>query len=171
VNQPGQVPRLARGAYTSWVRRLVATILDVIPCFVIVGIGFAVELGTKQTLCAPVSTPYDIAPFCATGNSVLGVTVFLSSFGVVFLYLLWNYGYRQGTTGSSLGKSRMKFKVVGERTGQPIGFGKSVLRQIAHVIDSLICNIGYLFPLWDARRQTIADKIVNTVCLPVSGTR
>lgn len=26
---------------------------------------------------------------------------------------------------------------------------------------------GYLFPLWDAKRQTIADKIMSTVCLPI----
>jgi hypothetical protein len=45
--------------------------------------------------------------------------------------VVWNLGYKQGTTGSSIGKSIMKFKVVSE-TGQPIGFGLSVLRQIAH---------------------------------------
>ena len=59
----------------------------------------------------------------------------------------------------------LKFKVVGERTGQPIGFGRSVLRQFAHVVDAVICYVGFLFPLWDAqaadpRRQ--AD--VTTVC-------
>ncbi len=82
-------------------------------------------------------------------------------------YLLWNYGYRQGTTGSSIGKSIMKFKVVSEKTGQPIGFGLSIVRQVAHFVDAIICYIGYLFPLWDAKRQTLADKIMTTVCLPL----
>ncbi len=41
-------------------------------------------------------------------------------------------------------------------------------RQLAHVIDAAICYIGYLFPLWDAKRQTIADKIMTTVCVPLS---
>ncbi len=82
-------------------------------------------------------------------------------------YLVWNYGYRQGTTGSSIGKSIMKFKVVSEKTGAPIGFGMSVVRQIAHVVDAIICYIGYLFPLWDPKRQTLADKIISTVCLPL----
>ncbi|MGI9123797.1 MAG: RDD family protein, partial [Mycobacterium sp.] len=59
----------------------------------------------------------------------------------------------------------MKFRVVGESTGQPIGFGASVLRQLAHILDSF-CSIGYLWPLWDAKRQTFADKIMHTVCLP-----
>ncbi|MDQ1423726.1 MAG: hypothetical protein QOD72_1224, partial [Acidimicrobiaceae bacterium] len=33
----------------------------------------------------------------------------------------------------------------------------------AHVADSIICGIGYLFPLWDVKRQTLADKIMKTV--------
>jgi RDD family len=37
------------------------------------------------------------------------------------------------------------------------------VRDLAHIIDSIICYIGWLFPLWDARRQTIADKIMSTV--------
>src|SRR6185312_9317270 len=41
-------------------------------------------------------------------------------------YALWNFGYRQGTTGSSIGKGIMKFKVVSEATGQPLGFAMSV---------------------------------------------
>ena len=44
--------------------------------------------------------------------------------------LVWNWGYRQGTTGPSIGKSVMKFKVVSEKTWQPIGFGLSIVRQL-----------------------------------------
>ena len=79
-------------------------------------------------------------------------------------YWVWNFGYRQGTTGSSIGKSLLKFKVVSETTGEPLGFGMSVVREIAHLVDAVICYIGYLFPLWDAKRQTLADKIMATVC-------
>ncbi|MGB7111682.1 MAG: RDD family protein, partial [Mycobacterium sp.] len=70
-------------------------------------------------------------------------------------------------TGSSIGKSLLRLKVVSENTGKPIGFGLSVLRQIAHLIDSAIFYVGYLFPLWDAKRQTLADKIMATVCLRI----
>jgi uncharacterized RDD family membrane protein YckC len=95
----------------------------------------------------------------------VGAALVFGMLAVVFA--IWNYGYRQGLTGSTIGKSVMRFKVVGEATGQPIGFGHSVLRQFAHIIDGITCNIGYLFPLWDAKRQTIADKIMSTVCLPI----
>jgi hypothetical protein len=58
--------------------------------------------------------------------------------------------------------------VVSEATGQPIGFGMSVVRQLAHVLDGIICYLGFLLPLIDAKRQTIADKVIKTVCVPVS---
>jgi uncharacterized RDD family membrane protein YckC len=81
--------------------------------------------------------------------------------------LLWNFCYRQGKTGQSIGKSVLKFKVISEKTWQPIGFWLSFLRQIAHYVDQFICYIGYLFPLWDDKRQTLADKIMSTVCVPL----
>ena len=99
----------------------------------------------------------------STTAALVGLVLSLA----IFAYGIWNWGYRQGTTGSSIGKSVLKFKVVSEATGQPIGFGLSVVRQIAHFVDAIICYIGYLFPLWDAKRQTIADKIMSTVCLPL----
>lgn len=80
-----------------------------------------------------------------------------------FAFYVWNSGYKQGTTGKSLGKQLAKTRLVSEATGQPMGFGPAVLRYIAHAIDSLICLVGWLFPLWDAKRQTIADKIMKTV--------
>jgi uncharacterized RDD family membrane protein YckC len=89
---------------------------------------------------------------------------------VGLVYLLWNYGYRQGTTGSSIGKSVLKFKVISENTGQPLGFGLSVLRQITHAVDAVPFYAGYLFPLWTAKRQTLADKIMASVCLPLEQT-
>jgi len=61
-------------------------------------------------------------------------------------------------------------EVVSENTGKPIGFGLSVLRQIAHLVDAVILHIGYLLPLWTAKRQTLADKIMATVCLPLDRT-
>jgi uncharacterized RDD family membrane protein YckC len=81
---------------------------------------------------------------------------------------VWNWSYRQGTTGSTVDKSILKFKVVSEKTWQPIGFGRSVLRQLAHRVDQMVCYVGFLFPLWDAKRETLAEMIVGTVCVPIT---
>ena len=63
----------------------------------------------------------------------------------------------------------MKFKVVSEKTGQPIGFGMSVVaRKIcARRRRRSSGYIAVLFPLWDAKRQTLADKIMTTICVPL----
>ena len=36
------------------------------------------------------------------------------------------------------------------------------VRQLAHILDGIPCYIGYLWPLWDAKRQTFADKVIGT---------
>ncbi len=37
------------------------------------------------------------------------------------------------------------------------------MRDLAHFLDGITANIGYLFPLWTAKRQTFADMAVKTV--------
>lgn len=39
------------------------------------------------------------------------------------------------------------------------------VRALAHFLDALPCYIGFLFPLWDAKHQTFADKLCSTVVL------
>ena len=50
-------------------------------------------------------------------------------------------------------------------TNLMLGGGMAFVRQIAHILDSLPCNLGYLWPLWDQKRQTFADKVLSTVVL------
>jgi uncharacterized RDD family membrane protein YckC len=170
---PGQAtPGLPQSAYTPWITRVMAFILDYIPYALIVGVGAGLLAATRECIDFSdtgigdiMGQSYGSAKVC--GASTLGQTSLAVSVLVALAFVVWNYGYRQGTTGSSIGKSIMKFKVVSEKTGEPIGFGMSLVRQIAHIADSILCGIGYLFPLWDGKRQTFADKIMTTVCLPL----
>jgi uncharacterized RDD family membrane protein YckC len=166
AGQPGAP--LPTDAYTPWLTRVLAALIDYAPYAVLLGIGLGIEAATQETVCLTDTSGLNIGDVCATGNSTLGVAAVLVSALAGLAYVVWNLGFKQGTTGSSIGKSIMKFKVVSEQTGQPIGFGPSILRQLAHIVDGVICYIGYLFPLWDAKRQTIADKILSTICLPIT---
>jgi uncharacterized RDD family membrane protein YckC len=67
---------------------------------------------------------------------------FLIDWTLLAAYFFWNFCYRQGKTGQSIGKSMLKFMVISEKTGQPIGFWRSFLRQIAHYVDQVICYIA-----------------------------
>lgn len=42
------------------------------------------------------------------------------------------------------------------------------IRGIVHVIDAIPCYVGYLWPLWDQRRQTFTDKVMKTVVVEQS---
>jgi len=165
---PAAGPALPTEVYTPWATRVSAWLIDFIPLAILEGIGWGLLVGTRETACITDTSEYDLGDFCATGASTLGQVAVGVTAILALVYWIWNLGYRQGTTGSSIGKSIMKFKIVSEKTWQPIGFGLSVVRQLAHFVDAVICYIGFLFPLWDAKRQSLADKIMTTVCVPVT---
>lgn len=98
---------------------------------------------------------------------VLGILIDLVLYVAILGAGIWNFGYRQGKTGQSIGKAIIGIRVVGTQNGgQAIGFGLSFVRQIAHFLDGLPCYIGYLWPLWDPMKQTFADKVMSTVVIP-----
>ena len=144
----GGAGALPPDSYTPWGKRVAATLIDGLPAGAIMGFG----------------------ALAAAGGSDMGLVIYLMCILAAAGFFTWNQCYRQGVTGSSIGKSAMKVKVVAEQTGQPIGFGKEFVRQLAHFADAATCYVGYLFPLWDPKRQTFADKIMSTVCLPIGST-
>lgn len=77
-------------------------------------------------------------------------------------YWIWNL-WRQGTTGQTIGKSVVGTHLVRESDGQFVGGGLSILRAIVHIVDFVPCLVGYLWPIWDSKKQTFADKIMSTV--------
>jgi uncharacterized RDD family membrane protein YckC len=161
-------PVLPQEAYTPWITRVLAWLIDDVPVFIVLGIAYGVAFGTADNQCLSTGE-YSYGVYCTSSFSAIGVILLGLGYIAAMAYGLWNWGYRQGTTGSSIGKSIMKFKVVSEKTWQPIGFGLSIVRQLAHLVDAAVCYIGFLFPLWDAKRQTLADKIMTTVCVPAEG--
>ncbi len=125
-----------------------------------------------DTVCITDDSQYQLGDFCATGNNgPTGVawTIYTVLEVISLAYLIWNLGLKQGKTGSSLGKGIMKFKVVGEETGQPIGFGKSFGRELIYIVAYAVCFVPWLvavlWPLWDPKRQSGVDKLIKTVCV------
>lgn len=139
----GGAPASSAGL-ASWGERVVAYLID----WVIIVV--------------PVIALYIVGAILGAVADVLGVLVFLVAWLVSVVagfYLM----YLNGSVGQTPGKKVMGLKVVSETTGQVIGGGAGIGRGFCHLIDALICYIGFLFPLWDAKRQTIADKILKTV--------
>jgi uncharacterized RDD family membrane protein YckC len=135
-----------QGQLANWGRRALSALVDYVPISILSGAN-----------ASSISTDY-------YGN----VSVHANPVGVIlslvgFAYLIYNTVYLGGTTGVTFGRRVAKTKLVRRSTGLPIGAGLAFLRHLAHLVDTLICLIGWLFPLWDVKRQTLADKIVDTV--------
>ena len=89
---------------------------------------------------------------------IIGSVIMLAGFG----WNIYNRWFVAGKTGQSLGKRVTKIKLIGEQTDAPIGPTNAFLRDLVHILDA-IAYVGYLWPLWDDKRQTFADKIMNTI--------
>jgi uncharacterized RDD family membrane protein YckC len=68
----------------------------------------------------------------------------------------------QAFTGATPGKAALGIRVVGETSGRPVGILGTILRWLAHLLDAILF-LGYLRPLWHARRQTFADTLLGTI--------
>ena len=100
-------------------------------------------------------------------TDVSNTTVAILVFGglIALGFLVYNVVIRQGRTGYSLGKTVVGIRLIKVSTAEPMGAGLCFVRQLAHYVDSLVCYLGWLWPLWDSRNQTLADKIMGTVVI------
>jgi uncharacterized RDD family membrane protein YckC len=134
------------GELADWGPRALGILIDFLMIFVLWIVAFIVVIV--------------LGAISSTLGALVGLVLYLA-LAVAWLYL----GYLVGQNGRSPGMAIIGLRCVSQETGQTIGGGMGVVRTIAHIIDSLICYIGWLFPLWDVQRQTIADKLVKTVVL------
>ncbi|MCF3963554.1 RDD family protein [Streptomyces fuscigenes] len=161
--QPGygypQAPPAQPGAYgqpqfgapgmptlAHWGLRFVATIIDGIiiglPYYVLGIAGLAMASGDN-------------------GSGAGVVLVLIGALGTLAL-AIWQLA-KEGSTGQTIGKKAMKIKLLKEADGSPLGFWFALGRRICHFVDSIACYLGWLWPLWDSKKQTFADKICSTV--------
>lgn len=88
--------------------------------------------------------------------------------GVAVLAVFVIYIRALGKSGQTWGRKIVGVKVVGEMSGEPIGFGRAFGRQLfASFISGQIVYLGYLWMLWDDKQQTWHDKIVGSIVIKV----
>jgi uncharacterized RDD family membrane protein YckC len=83
----------------------------------------------------------------------------------ILVIKIYNRWYLQGRTGQSWGKRAVHLKLILMADKQPIGVAGAFLRGLAHLLDILTLGVGFLFPLWDVRRQTLADKVMTSIVI------
>ncbi|GGU22681.1 RDD family protein [Nocardioides albus] len=156
--------------YASWGARVGAYIIDGL-IGMVVAIPFYVGYGMFIGGAAAGASEYDPSTGMYTSGepngalmAIGGIVAFLG-FILLIGFAFWNYGLKQGKTGYTIGKGVLGIKVIKEADGQVLGTWFSIGRQFVHILDSMACYIGYLWPLWDDKRQTFADKILTTIVI------
>ncbi|MFI9269205.1 RDD family protein [Kitasatospora sp. NPDC052896] len=165
--QPGYP--VAPPVLASWGARLGATFIDSLviglPAIIgySVGIGMLVSNVVKSTTNCPVDS-YGIQNCPPPSSGISGAGIAFIGIGALLTMILgiWQL-VREGGTGQTIGKKALNIRVVREADGQPLGFGMAFVRRLAHVVDAIPCYVGFLWPLWDDKGQTFADKIVSSL--------
>jgi uncharacterized RDD family membrane protein YckC len=150
----GQVPQQAgppADMLAGWGSRVGAYLIDYLVGNIPVTIGYFIYFPSMMSAAQTGEQP-------GGGAQLIFLLLALVSLGIN----IWNRWFKQGSTGQSIGKQVLGIKLLRESDGQPIGPLMAFVRDICHILDGL-CFIGYLWPLWDAKKQTFADKILSTV--------
>jgi len=67
-----------------------------------------------------------------------------------------------GKYGATVGKMVMKIKVVKE-DGSSLSYSDALIREIASYLSAVVLLLGFLWVLWDAKKQSWHDKIAKTI--------
>jgi uncharacterized RDD family membrane protein YckC len=143
-------------AYAHWGWRVLATTLDYL--FVcapyVVGAVYAQATGTLGV---------DAFGRLAMVPTATGTTV--AAAGWLLMAVLWfvNRVVVQGRTGQSWGKRIVGVRLVHEDGQGSIGLWWAFVRDVAQTVNVLPLCVGYLWPLWDDRRQTFTDKLSHSI--------
>ncbi|MFE1174684.1 RDD family protein [Streptomyces sp. NPDC058773] len=176
--QPGPQGMGMPTGYASWGARLGAFLLDgliiaAVPIILYI-IGIVIAAGsatvtpdysscsTGDYTCMQNAANEATASNTPVGAIILSVLAWLLMIGGTFFLIA-----KEGASGQTPGKKVMGVKVIKETTGQPLGFGMTFVRYLCRYLNGLLCGLGWLWPLWDDKSQTWADKLAGTVVVSV----
>jgi uncharacterized RDD family membrane protein YckC len=132
-------------------RRFCAIMLDgLLPMLIFLPIGIVGAIVFQGT---PTETSLTIAIFM-----LMLTYVGLMSYTAVVL-AMWAYGLTPG-------KWMLGIGVVHQETGVPVGFWRMALRQvIGQWVAAIVCYLGFIWAIFDARKQGWHDKIAKTLVI------
>ena len=129
--------------YASFGKRFLALFIDVILVGVCVGVLSAVF------------------GFSGTYGDVDYSRGLYSPFGLLgwayYVFMVVKYG-------ATVGKMAMHIRVQDEVTGQNLTVGMAILREIiGKFLSGIVLGLGYLWMLWDPKKQTWHDKLGKSI--------
>ncbi|OEJ23018.1 hypothetical protein AR457_38105 [Streptomyces agglomeratus] len=147
--QPGAPYARQHPPYAEWPQRAGAFLLDSLinfgPMWLLMGIAIAIGEGSSG----------DSGEIPATILSWLGLIAMVATLVVQLI--------REGRTGQTVGKRVLGIRAVRDRDGLVPGIGLALGRRLCQFLNYAVFGLGWWWPLWDAKKQTFADKITSVV--------
>ena len=145
--------------YAGFGTRLGALIIDglIVVLFLIPAIIAGIAGPRRLTSCT-VDGEFGVCEV-PTGGTI-AIAILLGLVGMAAFVTLY---CRKVGAGQSWGQKATGVRVVDMTTGAPIGTGRAVGRFFARYLSSFVCYLGYLWMLWDPKKQTWHDKIVGSI--------
>ena len=144
--------------YAGFGRRLLAYFVDSILLF-IVGLVIQYILGLDPFSFLAETQPLETRTSASQGlASLVSLTI-----GLIYFLIFWvNYD------GATPGKKLMAIKIVrddGSRITYPVAF----VRYLGTFVSSFFLGSGYLWVIWDKKKQAWHDKIARTIVIKTNG--
>jgi len=146
--------------YASFGARVGAWLIDWVITSLIDAIVLVPLHAVHQTATANGSQSSLLSRYTVTNQGALLAVL------IVFIYTTVLIGSARG---QSVGMMALGVRAVDAVTGAPIGHARALARGVFEYLLFLLLFapwiVDMLFPLWDPRRQTLHDKVTNTVVI------
>jgi uncharacterized RDD family membrane protein YckC len=74
------------------------------------------------------------------------------------------FTYLHGSAaGQTVGNKLCNIRVADEANGAPLDYGRAALRWLMSYVSGIVLLLGYLWMLWDPKKQTWHDKVARSV--------
>ncbi|QYD73274.1 RDD family protein [Paraburkholderia edwinii] len=133
--------------YATWTKRARALFIDSIWWTVIV---LFVPLGPSLDDLLTASDP---------GTSLLVWAGLAQCIPIVVTGVMW------AVWGTSPGKRATRIRIVDADTGRPMTVKQAMLRTLGYLLTFAICGAGFLWVLFNSRKQALHDRLANTVVI------
>ena len=96
-------------------------------------------------------------------SSILRALFGYAGEGIGILIAFGYYTYFHGTTGQTPGDAVLGIRVLDIDDGTVIGYQRAFIRALVSIVSGVVILLGYLWMLWDPRKQTWHDKAAGSL--------
>ncbi|MGP0031372.1 MAG: RDD family protein [Acidimicrobiales bacterium] len=146
--------------YASWGLRVGGYLIDFVILALVEGVLDLLLRGTKSGAIHFTTTNHGVVHHHHYSIVALSLGVVIS---IVYATVLIGR-----PAGQTVGMMAVGVRCVRDESLELVGYGKAFVRSLVEEVFRLtviVWIVDMLFPLWDAKRQTLHDKIVRTVVL------